>query len=129
MWRLPLCRQDCWSGIAQALSESISFQEQDAMRVTQTFDHVRLSAIPPRSSVWRKGRRSLAATALAAGLAAAAVGLPALPALAQARPASLADLVDSVAEAVVNISATQTVEDKEADATPNLPKGTPFDDM
>jgi serine protease Do len=49
------------------------------------------------------------------------------PAAAQARPTNLADLVDQVADAVVNISATQTVEDK--DVAPDLPKGTPFDDM
>ncbi|MGD0719501.1 MAG: DegQ family serine endoprotease [Roseiarcus sp.] len=55
--------------------------------------------------------------------------MPVGPAMAQAKPTSLADLVDSVAEAVVNISATQTFDEKEADAAPNLPKGTPFDDM
>ena len=49
------------------------------------------------------------------------------PAAAQARPSNLADLVDQVADAVVNISATQTVEDK--DVAPDLPKGTPFDEM
>ncbi len=47
--------------------------------------------------------------------------------MAQLHPTNLADLVDSVAEAVVNISATQTIEDK--GATPDLPKGTPFDEM
>jgi serine protease Do len=99
------------------------------MRVTETFDLARPAAIGSRSGVWRRGRRSTLAWALTAGLAAAGVGLPSLPAFAQGKPASLADLVDSVAEAVVNISATQTVEDKEADAVPNLPKGTPFDDM
>lgn len=46
---------------------------------------------------------------------------------AQTKPSNLADLVDSVADAVVNISATQTIEDK--GAAPDLPKGTPFDDM
>ncbi len=51
------------------------------------------------------------------------------PAYAQARPGGLADLVDQVAEAVVNISATQTVEEKTAETPPDLPKGTPFDDM
>jgi serine protease Do len=63
--------------------------------------------------------------ALATALAGAAVA----PAAAQSRPNSLADLVDSVAEAVVNISATQTIEEKSAEAVPDLPKGTPFDDM
>jgi serine protease Do len=72
--------------------------------------------------------------ALVLSVAAMAIGAPApltsaAPAFAQARPTDLADLVDSVAEAVVNISATQTVEEKGAEAMPDLPKGTPFDDM
>ena len=67
-------------------------------------------------------------------MAAIALSAPALvassaPALAQAKPTNLADLVDSVAAAVVNISATQTVDDKSARPIPDLPKGTPFDDM
>jgi serine protease Do len=69
--------------------------------------------------------------ALVLSVAALALGAPAplAPAFAQARPTNLADLVDSVADAVVNISATQTVEEKGAEAAPELPKGTPFDDM
>ena len=66
---------------------------------------------------------------LASAIALALVAPPLAPAVAQSRPTSLADLVDSVAEAVVNISATQTVEDKTAEGAPDLPKGTPFDDM
>ena len=58
-----------------------------------------------------KPRRGVIALALITGLA----GAP-LPSLAQTRPAGLADLVAEVAEAVVNISATQTIEDKTADA-------------
>jgi serine protease Do len=76
----------------------------------------------PRARAW-----------LAAALLSSLVGVPlalapAAPALAQTHPTNLADLVDSVAEAVVNISATQTIEAKD-DATPDLPKGTPFDEM
>jgi serine protease Do len=75
----------------------------------------------------RRAARSACALAvfslLAAPLAIALAG----PAAAQARPNNLADLVDQVADAVVNISATQTIEDK--DAAPDLPKGTPFDEM
>ena len=67
------------------------------------------------------------AFALMAGLAGA--GLTAPAAFAQTKPANLADLVAQVADAVVNISATQTFDDKTADAAPELPKGTPFDDM
>jgi serine protease Do len=85
------------------------------------FDHV--EATTP-------GRR-LRRAAIALSVATMAIGAPAslAPAFAQARPTNLADLVDSVAEAVVNISATQTVEDKGEEAMPDLPKGTPFDDM
>jgi serine protease Do len=81
-------------------------------------------------NILRQVRNSTLALALAAGVAGPGVVLTApVAALAQTRPAGLADLVDSVAEAVVNISATQTVEENSADASPDLPKGTPFDDM
>ncbi len=67
--------------------------------------------------------------AVAASLAVAPCALaPTVPAFAQARPTNLADLVEQVADAVVNISATQTIELK-GDAAPDLPKGTPFDEM
>jgi serine protease Do len=64
------------------------------------------------------------------------LGFAALPALAPAvsqpalakGPDSLADLAADVSDAVVNISASQTVDDKRA-AAPNLPQGTPFDDL
>jgi len=80
----------------------------------------------------RGGRAATLALALAGGLTAfpiAAGVVASAPAFAQARPAGLADLVDSVAEAVVNISATQTIEEKDADNAPQLPHGTPFDEM
>jgi serine protease Do len=79
----------------------------------------------------RPAPASVLAFALAGGLVAAPLAIvPALPAFAQSHPTNLADLVDSVAEAVVNISATQTIEEKGAEgAMPDLPKGTPFDDM
>ncbi|MGA2494346.1 MAG: Do family serine endopeptidase [Roseiarcus sp.] len=78
--------------------------------------------------------KSRARRAAIAAVAAIALCTPVLvasraPALAQAKPTNLADLVDSVAAAVVNISATQTVDDKTAQDIPDLPKGTPFDDM
>jgi serine protease Do len=72
----------------------------------------------------QKPVRGVLALALIAGLAGAPLRSP-----AQTKPAGLADLVAQVAEAVVNISATQTIEEKTADAAPDLPKGTPFDDM
>ena len=78
--------------------------------------------------------RGIKSAALALTLSALTLGalgpfFVAAPAFAQARPTNLADLVDAVADAVVNISATQTVEDKTPEGMPDLPKGTPFDDM
>ena len=71
--------------------------------------------------------RPALAAALALGLGGAPLALP-NPAFAQAKPNNLADLVSEVADAVVNISATQTIEEK-GGVMPNLPKGTPFDEM
>jgi serine protease Do len=87
------------------------------------YDALRNSPTP------RRHVRSAVALAVASALLGAPLTLaPASPAAAQARPTNLADLVDQVAEAVVNISATQTVDDKDG-ATPDLPRGTPFDEM
>jgi len=94
-------------------------RREDAMR----FDHV---AATTHS---RCKRAALVLTVAAMAIGATAAPLSAASAFAQARPTNLADLVDSVAEAVVNISATQTVEEKSAEPMPDLPKGTPFDDM
>ncbi len=75
----------------------------------------------------RTAKSACALAVLSVFLAAPLTLAPAGPAAAQARPTNLADLVDQVADAVVNISATQTIEDK--DVSPDLPKGTPFDEM
>jgi serine protease Do len=76
----------------------------------------------------RRARIRLAA-AIVSPLAGAPLALaPVPPAFAQTHPTNLADLVEKVADAVVNISATQTLETK-GEATPDLPKGTPFDEM
>ena len=75
--------------------------------------------------------RALTAASLGIGLLAA----PVLPTPLAPRPAlakgmdSLADLAASVTDAVVNISASQIVEQKQAGAMPKLPPGTPFDDL
>jgi serine protease Do len=69
-------------------------------------------------------------TGAAALLAAAALAAP--PASAKG-PESLADLSAQVSDAVVNISATQTIDAKKNgrgfDAPPGLPPGAPFDDL
>jgi serine protease Do len=76
-------------------------------------------------------RHSIFAGALATALGLGAIPLvdfSASPAYARG-PDSLADLADQVSGAVVNISATQKVEDKRANNTPQLQPGTPFDDL
>ncbi|HLJ71679.1 MAG TPA: DegQ family serine endoprotease [Roseiarcus sp.] len=87
----------------------------------------------PHSLAGRRGRGIALALLLGAGaplgFGVAADLAAGAPALAQAKPSNLADLVESVADAVVNISATQTVEDKSAENMPQLPHGTPFDEM
>jgi serine protease Do len=89
-----------------------------------------MTTVPRISTTSRKGLRPALAAAFAAGLIGAPVALaPVSPAFAQSKPSNLADLVDEVADAVVNISATQTIEEKGGGAMPDLPKGTPFDEM
>jgi serine protease Do len=77
----------------------------------------------------RRARRTRLAATIVASLAGVSFPVASVsPGFAQGRPTNLADLVGQVADAVVNISATQTIEAK-GDAAPNLPKGTPFDEM
>ena len=77
----------------------------------------------------KSGRRRITAAALALTFAFAATpAFVTAPAFARG-PDSLADLAASVSDAVVNISAAQMVEEKSASAMPDLPHGTPFDDL
>ena len=82
-------------------------------------------ALPPPT----RRRASLSLALGAVFLAASAALAPGAPAYAQTHPTNLADLVDQVAGAVVNISATQTIDGKDDEAAPDIPKGTPFDEM
>ena len=67
--------------------------------------------------------------ALAGALLALSVGTVVLPPAAFAKgPASLADLAEQVTDAVVNISASTTVETRNR-TLPQLPPGTPFEDL
>jgi len=70
--------------------------------------------------------RSLMA-AILVGASVVTAALP-VPALAKG-PASLADLADQVTDAVVNISASTTVEARGGRAGPQVPPGTPFEDL
>lgn len=69
-------------------------------------------------------RRLLAGLAFAGALAV----LPPAPVRAAPAPDSFADLAQTVTPAVVNISATQVVDEKALDV-PKLPPGSPLDDM
>src|SRR3954451_22619943 len=70
-------------------------------------------------------RRSV--SALVAGFALAATLLP-LDAWARGAPESFADLAEEIMPAVVNISASTTVEARSR-TLPQLPQGTPFEDL
>ncbi len=70
--------------------------------------------------------RRAAALLLAASLT---PGLGCLPAAAKGNMDSLADLAASVTDAVVNISAAQVTEEKQASAAPKPAPGTPLDDL
>ena len=80
-----------------------------------------------------KARRILLSTAVALSLSLGVAPLPVFaPSIAMARgaPESFADLAESVVDAVVNISASQTIEEKKGGGDlPKLQPGTPFDDM
>jgi serine protease Do len=80
----------------------------------------------------RRLTRMVAVAALAVGMGAGALPLATplapTPALARGAPETFAPLAEAVMDAVVNISATQTVEDKAGPGF-GLPQGTPFDDL
>ena len=83
-----------------------------------------LSNPSPRAEA-PSARRRFAGLIAAAALA---VTLAPLPAAARGAPESFADLADQVADAVVDISASTTVEARNR-TLPQIPQGTPFDDL
>ena len=91
-------------------------------------------AILPNKQFHTKPGRSirpfLGRSLLVAGLALSlwAPLAPFSPAQAKG-PDSLADLAESVSDAVVNISASQAAPERRQATTPNIPQGTPFDDL
>jgi serine protease Do len=83
------------------------------------------------SFVMRPIARPALAIACALVLGASGAVLPILdasPAFARG-PEDLADLAAAVSDTVVNISATQTIDEKHASNAPQLEPGTPFDDL
>lgn len=65
---------------------------------------------------------------MAAGIA-AWFALSAVPALAQRGPQSVAPVAEKLIDAVVNISTTQTAKGPQGLPLPEIPKGSPFDDL
>ena len=91
---------------------------------------MRLAANAVRGRTPSLARR--ASSALAAAVLSVTVTVTALPLPAFARgPESLADLAEKVTDAVVNISASTTVEasNRGGRTMPQLPQGTPFEDL
>jgi serine protease Do len=74
----------------------------------------------------RRGASVLLTTGMIGALA--SMPLAVTPAAAHAAE-SVADLAASVVDAVVNISAAQVVDEKKQSAIPDLPPGTPLDDL
>src|SRR5689334_6923448 len=73
--------------------------------------------------------RRVARSAIVA-FAGAAIVLPALLAPAAARgPDGIADVAERVIDAVVNISTSQSLESKSSAVTPQLPPGSPFEEL
>jgi serine protease Do len=88
-----------------------------------------LNISPKTGNSRRSGLAGVMALALAAGFA---VATPMAPAYAQGRPDTFADLAAGVSDAVVNISVAQAAPERRSGgggAAPNLPRGTPFDDL
>src|SRR5258708_6048119 len=73
-------------------------------------------------------RHRAASALVAVGLIGGLTAMPLVPAAAHA-PESVADLAAGVVDAVVNISASQVIDEKKQSAIPDLPPGTPLDDM
>ncbi|QBR72617.1 serine protease [Beijerinckiaceae bacterium] len=88
-----------------------------------TARHANRRGIPARAAM-------MVACALALGAAGSAWPILGVSSAATSKgPDSVADLAEAVSDAVVNISATQTMDQKHAGNAPQLEPGTPFDDL
>ncbi|HRD77796.1 MAG TPA: trypsin-like peptidase domain-containing protein, partial [Hyphomicrobiaceae bacterium] len=86
----------------------------------------RLSSKPLARTSWRWARGGLSAVALALVVLTAAAGGTSL---ARSGPESIAPLAEKLIDAVVNISTTQTVKGASGAPLPNVPKGSPFEEL
>ena len=86
---------------------------------------VEATRVAARSRPFPRLRPVAAAVLLGISVLGSAVPVPAFA----KGPASLPDLADQVTDAVVNISASTTVEAKSSRTMPQLPPGTPFEDL
>ncbi|MFL5206074.1 MAG: Do family serine endopeptidase, partial [Microvirga sp.] len=82
---------------------------------------------PSKTALPRRPLRRLAASCFAVFTIVATAAMP-LPVYARSAPESFADLAEEVTGAVVNISASTTVEARNR-TLPQLPPGTPFEDL
>ena len=82
---------------------------------------------PSKTGLPQRPMRRLAASCFAVFTVVATAAMP-LPAYARSTPESFADLAAEVTPAVVNISASTTVEARNR-TLPQLPPGTPFEDL
>jgi serine protease Do len=82
---------------------------------------------PSKTGLPQRPMRRLAASCFAVFTVVATAAMP-LPAYARSTPESFADLAAEVTPAVVNISASTTVEARSR-TLPQLPPGTPFEDL
>src|SRR5918995_2596347 len=88
---------------------------------------MRTTMLPSVTAPARASAPRRLATTVAAALALAVTALP-FDVLARSAPESFADLAEEVTGAVVNISASTTVEARNR-TLPQLPPGTPFEDL
>jgi serine protease Do len=88
--------------------------------------HAMNAPAPSETASFQRPLRRLAASCFAV-LTFFAIAVP-LPAQARSAPESFADLAEEVTGAVVNISASTTVETRNR-TLPQLPPGTPFEDL
>ncbi|MFC6445985.1 DegQ family serine endoprotease [Shinella zoogloeoides] len=86
----------------------------------------------PNMALKTRSSAAHAALALAVSFSLVAAGPLAVPAAAEVKPAgpeSVADLAEGLLDAVVNISTSQNVKDEDKGPVPQVPEGSPYQDL